>query len=87
LRVQPQAHKTLTRAPGIAVKDFVRFGYGYDKRQQDDKFNGLLELRSASKSLMVQTSLIYGGAFSYCLPLVNNETGFLALSVRRGIRE
>jgi hypothetical protein len=76
------SRETLTLAPGVTVKDF-RFGCGYDQRQQDDKFDGLLGLGGAPESLVVQTSSTYGGVFSYCLPPVNSRTGFLALGAPR----
>ena len=75
------SNETITFAPGITVKDF-HFGCGHDQRGPSDKFDGLLGLGGAPESLVVQTASVYGGAFSYCLPALNSEAGFLALGVR-----
>ncbi|CAD6336826.1 unnamed protein product [Miscanthus lutarioriparius] len=72
------SNETLTLAPGVTVKGF-HFGCGHDQRGPNDKYDGLLGLGGAPESLVVQTSSVYGGAFSYCLPALNSEAGFLAL--------
>ncbi|XP_066369326.1 aspartyl protease family protein At5g10770-like [Miscanthus floridulus] len=72
------SNETLTLAPGVTVKDF-RFGCGHDQRGPNDKYDGLLGLGGAPESLAVQTSSVYGGAFSYCLPALNSQAGFLSL--------
>ena len=72
------SNETLTLAPGITVEDF-HFGCGRDQRGPSDKYDGLLGLGGAPVSLVVQTSSVYGGAFSYCLPALNSEAGFLVL--------
>ncbi|KAL6596634.1 hypothetical protein ACP70R_047277 [Stipagrostis hirtigluma subsp. patula] len=71
---------TLTLAPGVELKDF-HFGCGRDKRLIG-KYDGLLGLGRLPESLEQQ----YGGggdggAFSYCLPAVSSNPGFLALGV------
>ncbi|KAG0538550.1 hypothetical protein BDA96_03G245900 [Sorghum bicolor] len=72
------SNETLALAPGVAVKDF-RFGCGHDQDGANDKYDGLLGLGGAPESLVVQTASVYGGAFSYCLPALNSQVGFLAL--------
>ncbi|RLM54540.1 protein ASPARTIC PROTEASE IN GUARD CELL 2-like [Panicum miliaceum] len=72
------SNETLTLAPGVTVKDF-HFGCGHDQRGDNDKYDGLVGLGGAPESLVVQTSSLYGGAFSYCLPVQNSKAGFLAL--------
>ncbi|TVT97715.1 hypothetical protein EJB05_57021, partial [Eragrostis curvula] len=72
------SRETLTLAPGFDVKGLL-FGCGRDQRQQDDRFDGLLGLGGAPESLVAQTSSVYGGAFSYCLPPVSSKPGFLSL--------
>jgi hypothetical protein len=72
------SNETLTLAPGVTVKDF-HFGCGHDQRGDNDKYDGLVGLGGAPESLVVQTSSLYGGAFSYCLPAQNSKAGFLAL--------
>lgn len=72
------SNETLTMAPGVTVKDF-HFGCGHDQDGPNDKYDGLLGLGGAPESLVVQTSSVYGGAFSYCLPAANDQAGFLAL--------
>ncbi|VAI69786.1 unnamed protein product [Triticum turgidum subsp. durum] len=72
------SNEALTLAPGIVIKDF-HFGCGYKQGGPNDKFDGLLGLGRAPESLPVQTSAVYGGSFSYCLPPVSSGTGFLAL--------
>ncbi|XP_073359940.1 aspartyl protease family protein At5g10770-like [Aegilops tauschii subsp. strangulata] len=72
------SNEALTLAPGEVVKDF-HFGCAYKQRGADDKSDGLLGLGGAPQSLPVQTSALYGGSFSYCLPPVSSGTGFLAL--------
>ncbi|WVZ81350.1 hypothetical protein U9M48_028737 [Paspalum notatum var. saurae] len=70
--------ETLALAPGVTVRGF-HFGCGYDQTGANDKYDGLVGLGGAPESLVVQTSSVYGGAFSYCLPALNSEAGFLAL--------
>ncbi|XP_066374922.1 aspartyl protease family protein At5g10770-like [Miscanthus floridulus] len=70
---------TLTRVD--TVNNF-RFGCGHDHRWSAT-YDGLLALGRLPMSLVVQTSSVYRGAFSYCLPAVNSRSGFLALGVRR----
>ncbi|KAJ1259127.1 hypothetical protein BS78_10G129800 [Paspalum vaginatum] len=72
------SNETLALAPGVTVRGF-RFGCGHDQRGPNDKYDGLVGLGGAPESLVVQTSSVYGGAFSYCLPAQNSEAGFLAL--------
>ncbi|RCV21390.1 hypothetical protein SETIT_4G135900v2 [Setaria italica] len=74
--------ETLTLAPGVTVEDF-RFGCGRDQRGDNDKYDGLVGLGGAPESLVVQTSPVYGRAFSYCLPALNSDAGFLALGAPR----
>ncbi|CAL5038237.1 unnamed protein product [Urochloa decumbens] len=66
--------ETLTLAPGVTVKDF-RFGCARDQDGSNDKYDGLVGLGGAPVSLVSQTSSVYGGAFSYCLPARNSEAG------------
>nr|CAB3470405.1 unnamed protein product [Digitaria exilis] len=75
------SNETLTLSPGVTVKDF-HFGCGEIQRGDNDKYDGLIGLGGAPESLVMQTSPVYGGAFSYCLPAVNSEAGFLALGVQ-----
>ena len=70
---------TLTRVD--TVNNF-RFGCGHDHRSSAT-YDGLLALGRLPMSLVAQTSSVYRGAFSYCLPAVNSRSGFLALGVRR----
>jgi hypothetical protein len=71
--------ETLTLAPGVTVEDF-RFGCGRNQVAVDnDTFDGLVGLGGAPESLVVQTSSVYGRAFSYCLPALNSDAGFLDL--------
>lgn len=70
--------ETLTLKPGVSIKNFS-FGCGNDQHGPYDKFDGLLGLGGAPESLVSQTSSLYGGAFSYCLPPVNGSAGFLTL--------
>ncbi|PAN24552.1 hypothetical protein PAHAL_4G232600 [Panicum hallii] len=70
--------ETLTLAPGVTVEDF-HFGCADDQEGSNDKYDGLIGLGGAPESLVVQTSSVYGSAFSYCLPAQNSEAGFLAL--------
>uniref|UniRef100_A0A8I6Y602 Peptidase A1 domain-containing protein n=1 Tax=Hordeum vulgare subsp. vulgare TaxID=112509 RepID=A0A8I6Y602_HORVV len=72
------SNEALTLAPGVVIQDF-HFGCGYKQGGPNDKFDGLLGLGGAPESLPVQTSAVYGGSFSYCLPPVSSGTGFLAL--------
>ncbi|XP_044430846.1 aspartyl protease AED1-like [Triticum aestivum] len=72
------SNEALTMAPGVVIKDF-HFGCAYQQIGSDDKSDGLLGLGGAPESLPVQTSAVYGGSFSYCLPPVSSGTGFLAL--------
>ncbi|KAF7107686.1 hypothetical protein CFC21_108281 [Triticum aestivum] len=72
------SNEALTLAPGVIIKDF-HFGCGYKQGGPNDKFDGLLGLGRAPESLPVQTSALYGGSFSHCLPSVSSGTGFLAL--------
>ncbi|XP_048542489.1 aspartyl protease AED1-like [Triticum urartu] len=72
------SNEALTMAPGVVIKDF-HFGCAYKQIGSDDKSDGLLGLGGAPESLPVQTSAVYGGSFSYCLPPVSSGTGFLAL--------
>ncbi|VAH54418.1 unnamed protein product [Triticum turgidum subsp. durum] len=72
------SNEALTLAPGVVINDF-HFGCGYKQAGPNDKFDGLLGLGGAPESLPVQTSALYGGSFSYCLPPVSSGTGFLAL--------
>ncbi|RLN13027.1 hypothetical protein C2845_PM09G12630 [Panicum miliaceum] len=70
--------ETLTLAPGVTVEDF-HFGCADDQDGSNDRYDGLVGLGGAPESLVVRTSSVYGGAFSYCLPAQNSEAGFLAL--------
>ncbi|XP_062227765.1 aspartyl protease family protein At5g10770-like [Phragmites australis] len=70
--------ETLTLKPGVSIKNFS-FGCGFDQHGPYDKFDGLLGLGGAPESLVSQTTTLYGGAFSYCLPPGNSTAGFLAL--------
>ncbi|CAD6339485.1 unnamed protein product [Miscanthus lutarioriparius] len=72
------SNEALTLAPGVAVKDF-HFGCGHDQGGNNDKYDGLLSLGGAPESLVMQMSSVYGGAFSYCLPALSSQAGFLAL--------
>jgi hypothetical protein len=72
------SNDALTLAPGVVIKDF-HFGCGYHQGGPNDKYDGLLGLGGAPESLPVQTSKLYGGAFSYCLPPTSSGAGFLAL--------
>ncbi|CAM0880856.1 unnamed protein product [Alopecurus aequalis] len=72
------SNEALTLAPGVVINNF-HFGCGYHQGGPNDKYDGLLGLGGAPESLPVQTSKLYGRAFSYCLPAVNSGSGFLAL--------
>jgi hypothetical protein len=72
------ATETLTLNAGVTVSNFG-FGCGSNQHGPYDKFDGLLGLGGAPESLVSQTSALYGGAFSYCLPPANNSAGFLTL--------
>ncbi|KAI4976062.1 hypothetical protein ZWY2020_049669 [Hordeum vulgare] len=72
------SNEALTLAPGVVIEDF-HFGCAYTQSGPNDKSDGLLGLGGAPESLPVQTSVVYGGSFSYCLPPVSSGTGFLAL--------
>ena len=77
------SNETLALAPGVAVKDF-HFGCGHDQGGNNDKYDGLLSLGGAPESLVMQMSSVYGGAFSYCLPALDSQAGFLALGATSG---
>ncbi|CAL5052611.1 unnamed protein product [Urochloa decumbens] len=76
------SEEALTLTSGVTVKDF-RFGCARDQDGSNNKYDGLLGLGGAPESLVSQTSSVYGGAFSYCLPARNNEAGFLTLGGAR----
>ncbi|XP_037458275.1 aspartyl protease family protein At5g10770-like [Triticum dicoccoides] len=70
--------ETLTLNAGVSVSNFS-FGCGSNQHGPYDKFDGLLGLGGAPESLVSQTSSVYGGAFSYCLPPASGGAGFLTL--------
>ncbi|KAK1664169.1 hypothetical protein QYE76_052328 [Lolium multiflorum] len=72
------SNDALTLAPDVVINNF-HFGCGYHQGGPNDKYDGLLGLGGSPESLPVQTSKLYGGAFSYCLPSVSSGAGFLAL--------
>lgn len=59
-------------ASSPTVKDFV-FGCGRDNKGLFGGASGLMGLAKSDLSVVSQTSSIYGGIFSYCLP--STETG------------
>ncbi|XP_037465262.1 aspartyl protease family protein At5g10770-like [Triticum dicoccoides] len=74
--------ETLTLNAGVSVSNFS-FGCGSNQHGPYDKFDGLLGLGGAPESLVSQTSSVYGGTFSYCLPPTSGSAGFLTLGAPR----
>lgn len=64
--------ENLNLGESLVVKDFV-FGCGRDNKGLFGGASGLMGLAKSDVSVVSQTSSIFGGIFSYCLP--STETG------------
>ncbi|WOL12346.1 aspartyl protease family protein [Canna indica] len=69
---------TLTLTPSNELKDFA-FGCGVDSAGFFGEVAGLIGLGRGRLSLVSQSSQVYGGAFSYCIPPFASSTGYLTL--------
>jgi len=75
------SNETLTLTPSIVLKDFM-FGCGSRPRDRDyhrlsDQTVGVMGLGRGSLSIASQGYSSINGTFSYCLPSLNGNTGFL----------
>ncbi|XP_020090435.1 aspartyl protease family protein At5g10770-like [Ananas comosus] len=72
------SYETLTLTPSDVINNFL-FGCGHDDEGLFQGTDGLVGLGRGDLSLVSQTSQIYSGTFSYCLPASPTSTGFLQL--------
>lgn len=81
------SNETLTLTPSIVLKDFM-FGCGSRPRDRDyhylsDQTVGVMGLGRGSLSIASQGYRSINGSFSYCLPSLNGNAGFLIFGSQR----